>query len=139
MTVEHNDLYKRYNEKDFEGRGNVSIICLLEHIKTKKRVVVTNTHIFWNPKLDFVKYGQANWLLYNLATFIKKNDIDLNQVCVIMCGDFNSKPDSSVVHRIMNKEYLLTEATGRTHPVHGLKAYQNEEGRRILDKINQDI
>jgi hypothetical protein len=32
MTVEHNDLYERYQEKDFEGRGNVSIMCLLEHI-----------------------------------------------------------------------------------------------------------
>jgi hypothetical protein len=53
-----------------------------------------------------------------------------------MCGDFNSKPDSSVVHRIMNKEYLLTEASGRIHPVHGLKAYQNDEGRRILEKVN---
>ena len=57
MQVEHNDLYERYKEEAFKDRGNVSIICLIEHNQTKKRLIITNTHIFWNPKLDFVKYG----------------------------------------------------------------------------------
>jgi len=56
-----------------------------------------------------------------------------------MCGDYNSKPDSSVVHRILNKPYLLTESSGRIHPETGLKAYKDELGRSVFNQINKDI
>ena len=50
-----------------------------------------------------------------------------------MCGDFNSKPDGSVIHNIMNKAYLLTES--RTNSETGVKAYRTEEGQRLLKLV----
>ena len=50
-----------------------------------------------------------------------------------MCGDFNSKPDSSVIHNIMNKPYLLTES--RTNSETGVKAYRTEEGQRLFKLV----
>lgn len=64
QKINHEDLIPRYGEhgKLFK-RGNVGITCLLEHLETQEKILVTNTHLHWNPKFDFVKYGQGFWLL----------------------------------------------------------------------------
>ena len=83
-----------------------------------------NTHIHWNPKFDFVKYAQAFWLLKNISEFLTENNLSLDTTPLVSCGDFNSKANSAVYHMMMNKDYLITEKSGRAHPKTGVKAFR---------------
>ena len=63
----------------------------MTHNPSGKRLVIVNTHLYWNPEFEFVKYGQ-------IAKIIK--DIEKKysaSVPVILCGDFNSLPTSNVI------------------------------------------
>lgn len=78
-------------------------------------MVVVNTHLFWNKVFDYVKFGQAYWLLHKIALFLRDHGLSLDDdrdgpghlwrsgsfrtnVPLIMAGDFNSRPSSSVMH-----------------------------------------
>ena len=63
--ISYNDLDKRYKEQDQSDpyqitdylRNNVGVICLLKHIQSGKEIVVANTHMHWNKRFSYVKYG----------------------------------------------------------------------------------
>lgn len=68
----------------------------MTHNPSGKRIVIVNTHLYWNPEFEFVKYGQ-------IAKIIK--DIEKKysaSVPVILCGDFNSLPSSNVLKYVYN-------------------------------------
>lgn len=68
-------------------------VILLKVIKTGKKLTITNTHIFWNPEFEFVKYGQVSKIL----SFLLTNYCDVPK---IFAGDFNSLPWSNVLRYI---------------------------------------
>ena len=55
------------------------------------QICISNVHIYWDPQYADVKLWQAHILIKELQNFITSNDIPL-----ILMGDFNSSPDSSV-------------------------------------------
>jgi CCR4-NOT transcription complex subunit 6 len=126
QNINHEDLVPRYGEfgSHFK-RGNVGLICLLEHIETKSKLIVVNTHIHWNTKYDYVKYAQGFWLLKCLSSFLQEQELDMEKTPVIICGDFNSKPNSSIYHLMNNKSYDLS-IKDRSHPEKGVKAYRKK-------------
>lgn len=102
VQINHEDLIGRYEPLDAEfaskfKRGNVGLIVLLKHKATGGSLVVVNSHLHWNPKFDFVKYGQAFWLLKSTAEFLEARNMvaagsanpgkSKSEVAVIMCGD----------------------------------------------------
>lgn len=114
-------------------RDNVAQICLLEMFadancrpfpgKTTLPVVVANTHLFWDPGYSDVKLWQTNVLTNQLNKFLRqqretfrkhhsssKTRTKLNDVPLILCGDFNSEPHSAV-HRYLgqNSGYHLSQ------------------------------
>jgi mRNA deadenylase 3'-5' endonuclease subunit Ccr4 len=75
-------------------RGNVCVVVELEQIHPvsagpPRKLCVANTHIFWDPTCPDVKLLQTWQLLSQLA-------YRFSQAPLIICGDLNSKPDSSV-------------------------------------------
>lgn len=58
-----------------------------------KKLAITNTHIFWNPEFEFVKYGQVS----KIMMFLINNYSDTPK---IFAGDFNSLPWSNVLRYI---------------------------------------
>jgi mRNA deadenylase 3'-5' endonuclease subunit Ccr4 len=94
-------------------------------------MLVVNTHIHWNPKLDFVKYGQSFWLLLKISEFLEDNDISLETVPLVICGDFNSTPQASTIHMMLNKDYKISDTNGRAHYRTGVKAYRSSDGKNI--------
>lgn len=101
------DIFNRVMTKD-----NVAAIVLLEHRMTGVRLVVANSHMHWDPEFRDVKLVQAAMLMEQLEeiseSFAKLPHGPLpegvvppkyttrTQVPMVVCGDFNSTPDSGV-------------------------------------------
>ncbi len=62
-----------------------------QHIKSGKSFVLVNTHLFWNPKTEWIKYGQLHHILRFIENNFHKN------LPTIIGGDINSTPDSNVL------------------------------------------
>lgn len=105
-----------------QGRDHVAAVALLEHKHTGARVIVANAHIFWNPEFKDVKLVQTALLMSELHHIVDRFGklpprFDLpnaprysqeNRVPVILCGDFNSTPDSGV-YQFLDKGYLAPD------------------------------
>eukprot|EP00351_Strombidinopsis_sp_SopsisLIS2011_P001457 CAMPEP_0116879584 /NCGR_PEP_ID=MMETSP0463-20121206/11393_1 /TAXON_ID=181622 /ORGANISM="Strombidinopsis sp, Strain SopsisLIS2011" /LENGTH=95 /DNA_ID=CAMNT_0004529069 /DNA_START=512 /DNA_END=799 /DNA_ORIENTATION=+ len=82
-------------------------MCLLK-LKgedSDKKLIVTNCHMFWHPRFDYVKFAQGLYYLKKVAEFArlhKKEESD--KLPIIMAGDFNSMPNSSVLSLFDNTD-----------------------------------
>lgn len=118
---------------DFK-RGNVGLLCVLEHVQSKKVMVVGNTHIHWNPKFDHVKLWQGYLLTKCTSELLRKHNLAIETTPLLLCGDFNSTPESSLVHFMHGVAYL-PEIDGRSDPAKGVKAYQKQQGVQKLKQV----
>ncbi|CAG8462477.1 11804_t:CDS:2 [Ambispora leptoticha] len=97
------DMFNRVITKD-----NIAIVTLLENLENKSRIIVVNCHIHWDPTYADVKLVQVAMLMDELDKFAQKWCTTSNQnqsvynytspqkISTIICGDFNSTPDSGV-------------------------------------------
>ena len=71
------------------NRDNIAIICVLQPLtlrgKKESLLIVSNTHILYNPKRGDIKLAQVNMLIHEL-TSLKDKYIAMNP-CVVM-GEF---------------------------------------------------
>jgi len=91
-------------------KDNVAQVVVLETLPSEmeeggQRFCVCNTHIFWDPEYSDVKLWQTHMLIKELEKFNVGRNLPL-----ILCGDFNSMPDSSVY------EFLTTGSVRAVHP-----------------------
>jgi len=89
-------------------KDNVAHVLILEGVGMNgevEHICVANTHIFWDPEYPDVKLWQTHVLLQELEGVTGPRQLPL-----ILCGDFNSTPDSSVV------ELLAQEQVDPKHP-----------------------
>lgn len=75
-------------------RNTVGVVVQLLDKITGERIYVTNTHLYWSPAFNDVKVIQTKILLTVVQDFIDKDDRLSPKI--IMCGDFNSTPESDV-------------------------------------------
>lgn len=59
--------------------------------RRKRRLCVANTHIYWDPEYEDVKLWQTWVLCQELEKLVLER-----QLPMLLCGDFNSMPDSAV-------------------------------------------
>ncbi|CAG8492508.1 21725_t:CDS:2 [Rhizophagus irregularis] len=93
------DMFNRVITKD-----NIAIVTLLENKETLSRVIVVNCHIHWDPTYADVKLVQVAMLMDELDKLAQKwctsnspyNYTSPQKISTIICGDFNSTPDSGV-------------------------------------------
>lgn len=74
-------------------KGNVGLILVLDAVDGSGPIIVANTHLFWDPELTDVKVFQVDAFLQDLENLSQRMGTD---VPVIIGGDFNSEPISSV-------------------------------------------
>jgi len=77
--------------------------------KPPRRFCVANTHIFWDPEYADVKLWQTWQLCRELDDIVKSGRPD--EIPLVLCGDFNSVPTSSVY------KLLTTQHVPRTHQI----------------------
>lgn len=142
------------------SRDDISNICLLENKDTLTRLVVVNAHIYWNHTYRDVKLVQAAIMVeqtilqaQNFARLPPKRQVpcsrddpeatsrqvpvypDVTDMPIIICGDFNSLPDSTVYdfftqgvvaadhEDFMEHQYGEYTARGLSHRLHLRSAY----------------
>ncbi|CDW95185.1 hypothetical protein, partial [Sporisorium scitamineum] len=109
------DMYNRVMTKD-----NIAVIALLENRLSGSRLVVANVHTHWDPQFRDVKLVQVAMLMDEVekagARFAKlppKPSVaegyppppkytHANQIPTIICGDFNSVPETGVYDFLSN-------------------------------------
>ncbi|KAA1121615.1 Glucose-repressible alcohol dehydrogenase transcriptional effector [Puccinia graminis f. sp. tritici] len=117
------DMFNRVMTKD-----NIAVIALLEHRQSGTRQIVANVHIHWDPEFRDVKLIQTAMLMDQIseissrfARLPKRTNLSNNyrtapsysdgtQIPTIICGDFNSIPQSGVY------DYLSQGLIPSTHP-----------------------
>lgn len=80
------------------NKDNVALYLKLEHIQSGETVWVVTTHLHWDPKFNDVKTFQVGVLLDHLESLLKEEHPkrDTKKTPLLICGDFNSYPDSAV-------------------------------------------
>jgi CCR4-NOT transcription complex subunit 6 len=128
------DIYNRVMTKD-----NIAVMTILENKETLARVLVANSHIHWDPSYADVKLVQVGMMMDDMEKFASKHlkpcasTVDSSSpqppkqkgpvyattadLPTIICGDFNSTPDSGVV------EYLSKGAIKQDHDDFGNHVY----------------
>ncbi|KAL4560201.1 hypothetical protein LXL04_032350 [Taraxacum kok-saghyz] len=97
-------------------RDNVAQICVLESLKETNsaekltpacpnKVVICNIHVLFNPKRGEIKLGQVRVLLERAYATSKLWD----NAPVVLCGDFNSTPKSSLYNFISDQKLNVSE------------------------------
>jgi endonuclease/exonuclease/phosphatase family metal-dependent hydrolase len=111
-------------------QGNVALVVVLEEVdsgkasnplmsgmqsspmrvppRRKRRLCVANTHIYWDPEYEDVKLWQTWVLCQELEKLVLER-----QLPMLLCGDFNSMPDSAVYDLLSSDRYAVD-----TLPVH---------------------
>jgi mRNA deadenylase 3'-5' endonuclease subunit Ccr4/uncharacterized protein with PIN domain len=81
-------------------KHNHGLICCLSFVHDPQRVVIVgNTHLYWSPLFEDVKIKQAHYFMWHIRAAQQRvqEEMSLKTLpAVVICGDFNSTPDSAV-------------------------------------------
>jgi mRNA deadenylase 3'-5' endonuclease subunit Ccr4 len=95
-------------------RRNCAVVAHLESVRTRQSIIVASVHLYWHPGYEYVKLCQAKYLLDFVAAFAIMEQrratgtttATTRQVpSVIICGDINSKPGSTV-HKLFVEPHV---------------------------------
>jgi len=93
-------------------RDNVAILALFRETgPSNKFFCVATTHLLYNPKRGDIKLLQADLLVHEIMAFLQVHDLLPHETPLIICGDFNSTPYSSVY------DYMAKNSVS-VHPGH---------------------
>jgi CCR4-NOT transcription complex subunit 6 len=116
------------------SKDNVAQLVVLEFIHQPVRsrqmdinqVCIANTHLYSNKDFPDVKLWQAWQLLQELESFIMSRGTNLP---LIICGDFNSTPDTAVYH------LMSSQTVNPAHP--DVNVARNDDVPNVLpDPMN---
>ncbi|KAL1922965.1 uncharacterized protein VTP21DRAFT_9341 [Calcarisporiella thermophila] len=86
-----------YHQGHLLDRNNVAIIIILQDRKDPScKLCVANTHILFNPKRGLHKVAQLD-LLFNCIRDLMHSD---ENISLVLCGDFNTLPYTSIFNYI---------------------------------------
>ncbi|XP_046735511.1 2',5'-phosphodiesterase 12 [Diprion similis] len=98
---------EKVKERFLRRSTAVQATTLLSLDNPSEILVVGNTHLYFHPDADHIRLLQGYYsLLYvrNVANEVQKKFPDHN-VSIILCGDFNSSPDSGI-YQLMCKNQI---------------------------------
>ncbi|CAO3640346.1 unnamed protein product [Mucor fragilis] len=129
------DIYNRVMTKD-----NIAVMVILENKETLARMLIVNSHIFWDPHFADVKLVQVGMMMDEIENFASKHLSpapgsagptyeSTKMLPTIICGDFNSVPESGVYE-------LLSKGTlAKDHPEFGGHLYGSFTSEGISHKL----
>ena len=84
------------------NKDNVALYLKLQHIQSGETLWAVTTHLHWDPKFNDVKTFQVGVLLDHMEALLREEGPkrDPRKAPLLICGDFNSYPDSAVYELI---------------------------------------
>jgi len=90
--------------------GQIGLLVLLEHVKSGKMILVSTTHLVFNPYRGDWKLKQIMEILAEIYEILRNSR---KKPAVVLCGDLNSQPHSSLVQFLLNKKFDLSGIRAR--------------------------
>lgn len=129
--VDYDDLVGLYNGEQFKAidfkRANLAQLAIFKTVDSDhddndggsgSEICVANTHIYWNPSRPEVKAAQASYLLTSMTNFCIQESQHYKATKTLppalICGDFNSMPDSSLYQKLTTGTLLQQSASAAT-------------------------
>ena len=78
-----------------------AIFVILKHKKTGKKLIAINTHLYWKPEDEYIKYGQISKIIKHCEDNYGKD------TPIVFCGDLNSTPNSNVYKYVYREKPSL--------------------------------
>lgn len=120
LLIKYNDVPTYdYIKKEFKT-DNIGVIAIFK--KGDLNVCVANTHIYWDPSYPYIKTIQCHYLCENITKFLNEKNLDIP---IIICGDFNSLPDSSA-YELMLKGKSKLQNTELIHSLNLSSSFEKE-------------
>lgn len=143
--------------KKLTSAHNIAQVLTFQPVDPKIRekieyLIVVNLHLFWNPNKEIIKYSQALAILCRVNEMYRKlNNLHPGKICVVLGGDFNSKPDSNVVDLVKGKFMSARMKNENMTPTYlklfnilqsawgGVKLYDTHEENEYVTNIKPDF
>ncbi|KAJ3109091.1 Glucose-repressible alcohol dehydrogenase transcriptional effector [Phlyctochytrium planicorne] len=119
------DVFNRVMVKD-----NIAIVTLLESKETQAKILVANTHLHWDVAYKDVKLVQTAILMEELQRLSTLYSTGKTPLPVILCGDFNSLPNSGVY------EFLSRGSVSQDHDDFGTYTYGNYTSEGLAHNLS---
>jgi len=100
---------------------------------------VVVSHLYWNPAYEYVKLCQTHYIAIRAKAFSKHPPncivVEEEEVPIIWCGDFNSKPEGSV-HRYLTTGVVNAKAVAPWYntTVSSQQQMQQQQQKKKQDK-----
>jgi len=94
-------------------------------------VIIANTHLYWHPGYEYIKLSQSYYLLHCVQQFTQDQQQQKarhGDAAILVCGDFNSKPQSIVYQFITQGCVDATVLAPWNHTSPLYDYYEEEEG-----------
>ncbi|CAF1301090.1 unnamed protein product [Rotaria sordida] len=114
-----------FYQKDIRvlDRDNCGLIALFQPISSKVSsddiFCVATTHLLFSPKRGDIKLAQIQYFLAEIDRLATKDSYTNSYYPIILCGDFNSHPQSPLIQFLLNQyikydSYRCIEISGQT-------------------------
>ena len=82
-------------EKKKHTSNNIGVLMILEPLcEEGPPILISNTHLYWNPKHPSVREKQLIYLLYHSSKLLDKCKSNGREPAFLVCGDLNTNRDS---------------------------------------------
>ena len=120
-------------------RKNMGLLARLQHAQYKHRqIVVGVVHLYWNPAYEYVKLCQAHYVMLRAKAFCQQEDRNNTIIPFILCGDFNSRPNS-YVHQYLTKGVVNAKLVAPWYYVNDDEEAEIREGQQQQQQQQQQL
>ena len=109
--IDLDDVADLYKKEIGYRKHNQAMLVLLGHNKSKETIVIGNCHLYYAPKMDHIKFAQANFILDKAAAFCRRHNMEAKPIPFVCCGDFNSLPQSAAVSAFYGEDLYDVDKT----------------------------
>ncbi|KAL9656274.1 hypothetical protein ABK040_007887 [Willaertia magna] len=118
---DHSEFTNKKNRFETHNVASVVLLkdCTSSTTKEEKVLCVVNLHLFWDPNFPDVKLNQMIYILIKTKEYLN----NIKNYSLIICGDFNSLPNSEVYELMTKGETYLTKDFVIYHKDSSLSSY----------------